>query len=211
MQTIHDRASKARSQESQILASLPLAKFILRNRDSKRYKVHESGHGIYQVEIPDTGKKYIVDLRNKVCGCGNFQEYSAPCKHAIIACRIDGVDPFYYFSKYYTTKEYMACYQEPILPISIEDLSLDPNISPLLVRKRGRTKTKRVRKVQQWKKKRTRKCGTCGKEGHNSRQAVMASHLRILVESDHDNGEIVVEKVERRVERRMERRVKRMQ
>ena len=38
-----------------------------------------------------------------------------------------------------------------------------------------------------------------------TQEAVIASHLRILVESDHDNGEIVVEKVERRVERRVKR------
>jgi hypothetical protein len=40
---------------------------------SRRYKVFQSGNSIYQVEMPDTGIKHIVDLERRQCDCTNFQ------------------------------------------------------------------------------------------------------------------------------------------
>lgn len=44
-------------------------------------------NGIFQVKIPDTGRKYVVDLKENECDYTNFQQYQSPCTHAIIACR----------------------------------------------------------------------------------------------------------------------------
>jgi hypothetical protein len=59
--------------------------------------VFPSGNGIYQVEIPDTGFKYIVNLTKELCTCKDFYEYQGPCTHAIAASRHHGNDPLALF------------------------------------------------------------------------------------------------------------------
>jgi hypothetical protein len=39
------------------------------------------------VIMVNTGRKTIVNLLKKTCGCGDFQEYQSPCAHAIVAAR----------------------------------------------------------------------------------------------------------------------------
>ena len=78
-------------------------------------------------------------------------------------------DPLLYFAEEYTTETYRATYAEPLYPLSIEGLTPDLNVKPpILVKQRGRPKTKRIRKGQYARKK--RRCGNCGQLAtHNSR------------------------------------------
>jgi hypothetical protein len=85
MKTVHDR--KIRPQKGTAIADTPWTKFLDRLKDSQRYRVFESGNGIYQVQIPDTGYKYTVNLQEFECSCTIFWEYQAPCSHAICAAR----------------------------------------------------------------------------------------------------------------------------
>ena len=120
------------------------------------------------MENLDSGKKSVVKLREKTCTCRGFYEYQSPCAHAITACRWDGEDPFDYFDNIYLLKVYRSIYEKPITPISIENLPSMPGyLPPLLVRKRGRPKTKRHRKGEQQRQ--ARKCGRCREIGHNTR------------------------------------------
>ncbi|PMD17882.1 hypothetical protein NA56DRAFT_691576 [Hyaloscypha hepaticicola] len=64
MKTFHDRYR--RPQKSMVLADTPYVKFQERLKSSKRYKVFESGHGIYQVQKPDSGQKFIINLQKRV-------------------------------------------------------------------------------------------------------------------------------------------------
>jgi hypothetical protein len=70
MKTIHDRNKEL--QESTKLANVPYAKFKEQLRSSRRFQVFESGNGIYSVQIPDTGIKYVTNLRTRECGCTYF-------------------------------------------------------------------------------------------------------------------------------------------
>jgi hypothetical protein len=65
--------------------------------------VFPSGNGIFQVEIPDTGMKYIVNLAERLCDCKDFYEYQGPCTHAIAAIQRQGDDPLAFFLNRYTT------------------------------------------------------------------------------------------------------------
>jgi hypothetical protein len=167
MKTIYNRYN--RPQQSIELADIPLAKFRDRLRFSRRYTVFESGNGIYQVQVPDSGSKFTVDLSKRTCTCHNFYEYSGPCAYAITACRFKAVDPYTYFHFAYLTRSYRKTYQIPMKPISIEDLALDPDILPPKPCKlRGRPKTKRIRK-NAWKRQ-ERRCGNYRQTGHNTRR-----------------------------------------
>jgi hypothetical protein len=173
MKMVYDRCIKSKKQHSDIIADIPYTKFVERQKRSKRYKVFESGNGIYQVQNPDSGQKFVVNLKTntqKKCECTNFYEYQAPCLHAIIACRVDKKDPFdcQHFLQYYRTKVYQYTYSVPMLPISITELLSDPQIKPpTIVKQRGRPKSKRIRKGD--KNKREVRCGNCGGRGHNKR------------------------------------------
>lgn len=166
MKTIHDRSK--RPQRSTRICDVPLDKFNNRLKSSRRFKVFESGNGIYQVQVPDTGVKFITNLSERVCDCKNFYQYQTPCAHAITACRFGAEDPYDYFLEHYTVLAYRATYKHYMVPFSIKDLPLDPDIHPPVIRRqRGRPKTKRIRKGS-WKRT-ARKCGCCQQYGHNRR------------------------------------------
>ena len=127
-----------------------------------------SRNGIYQVEIPNTGFKYIVNLANELCDCKDFYEYQGPCTHAIAASRHQGGDPLALFYNRYTTQYFRRTYSHPVIPVSINDLRSDSLILPPLIRKLpGRPRTKRYRKGQ-WSRKQ-KQCGNCLDWGHSRR------------------------------------------
>jgi hypothetical protein len=169
METIYNRCH--RIQQSTVLTDIPLAKFKERQKTSRRYQVFKSKVGVYQVQIPDSGRKYTVELAENGCSCGNFWEYHGPCAYTIAACRFESTDPYKHFSKVYTVKLYQRTYEVAMPPLSIENLSSDPNIlPPLIIKKRGRPREKWIRKGA-LKRKQTR-CTNCLQLGHNKRRCV---------------------------------------
>ncbi|KFX86427.1 hypothetical protein V490_09082, partial [Pseudogymnoascus sp. VKM F-3557] len=128
MKTVHDR--KIRPQKGFLIADIPWAKFQERLQKSQRYRVFESGNGIYQVQIPDTGLKFTVNLTAGICTCPNFWEYQAPCSHAICAARHDQIDPTTLFNIGYFLSTYRNTYSHQMLPIEVTNLTPDPSILP---------------------------------------------------------------------------------
>jgi hypothetical protein len=61
-----------RPQRSTTLADVPLPKFNDRVRLAKRYQVIASRNSIYQVQIPESGRNSVVDLKEPSCDCTNF-------------------------------------------------------------------------------------------------------------------------------------------
>lgn len=102
IRTVHDRNKEI--QQSTELADIPLAKFNERLRSSRRFRVLKSGDRIYQVQIPNTGVKYIINLRTRECGCTYFWDYCSPCTHAITALRYEAEDPYLHFDRCYRVK-----------------------------------------------------------------------------------------------------------
>jgi hypothetical protein len=133
MKMIYDRLHKP--QKSPLLADIPMAKFQARLRTSQQYHVSPSGNGIYQVEIPDSGKKYIVNLAKKQCNCRSFYEHQSPRAHGIAAAKYQADDPLGLFYDAYSIRAYRKTYSHPIPPISIEDLAIDDNSKPPILRK----------------------------------------------------------------------------
>jgi len=91
MKIVYDRLHK--SQKSPLLANIPMPKFQARLKTSQRYHVSPSSNGIYQVNTPDAGRKYIVNLAEKECDCGFFYEYQSPCAHGIVAAKYQAAKP----------------------------------------------------------------------------------------------------------------------
>jgi hypothetical protein len=166
MQIIYQRYHEP--QKSNVLCNIPWAKFQDRLKDSRRYQVFQSSTGICQVQIPDTGVKYTVNLKENSCSCNNFFQYRGPCAYAIAACRYEAEDPFDHFDSCYSIRKFRRTYEVPIQPMSIEDLPVSYIQPPKLVKKRGRPRTKRIRK-NSWKRK-SQKCSNCFGLGYNKRR-----------------------------------------
>jgi len=166
-----------RSQEKQRsthFADVPLARFNDRLKLSQRYQVFRSQNGIYQVQIPDFGRKHVVNLIEHDCDCRNFYEYQSACTHAIAACKYAAEDPFNHIDWKFSVKALQKTYSHSLVPISIKSLSSKKGVQPLKVkRQRGRPKTKRIRKGD-WKQKPIC-CSLCGVVGdHNKRRCTNA-------------------------------------
>jgi hypothetical protein len=166
MSLVYERGKK--EQISQHLADVPWLKYLKRLEKSRRLMIFPSGNGVFQVEMPDSGFKYVVNLVDRVCDCEDFYEYQGPCTHAIAACMHQGDDPLALFINQYTTDYFRRTYSHPLIPISINGLQSDPAILPPLIRKQpGRPRTKRYRKGQ-WKRKQ-KQCSNCLDWGHSRR------------------------------------------
>jgi hypothetical protein len=166
MKTFYDRYHRV--MKDLVLPDATLKLFQERYQYSRRYKVFQSGNNIYQVEVPDTGVKHVVNLQRRECDCTNFQYYQSPCVHAIAACRWAEKDLYKFFWTYYKLRVYRDIYSVFLIPFSSQDLPLSEHIHPpVLRRQRGQPKTKRYRKGEQ--KRRPKKCGTCGEKGHDKR------------------------------------------
>ena len=82
-----------------------------------------------------------------------FYKYQSPYTHGIAAEKYQAEDPLNFFYDTYSTRAsraYRKTCSHPFL-ISIEDLVVDHNIKPPMLRKQaGRPRTKRIRK-EAWK------------------------------------------------------------
>jgi hypothetical protein len=61
--------------------------------------------GLANVYILD-GNSHVVDLKEKTCTCGGFQERLIPCCHAIAACLWQGDDPYDYIHEWCLVENY---------------------------------------------------------------------------------------------------------
>ena len=109
MKLVYERSQQ--KQQSEYIADVPLARFNDRLKLSRRYFVAGAGNGQYQVEIPDSGRKHIVNLNTLDCDCTNFRYYRSPCTHVIAACKYESRDPFEFISEIYTTEALTNTYQ----------------------------------------------------------------------------------------------------
>jgi hypothetical protein len=148
--------------QSQDLPNAQLQAFNKQLQHLQQYQIYQLGNSIYQVEHPDTGVKYIINLTQKTCKCTNFQEYKSLYIHRIAACKYVSLDPFKKFSKYHKLWVYRETYSWFLQPVSIQDLESDLNIHPPIIRKqRGRPKSKHMQKGADKRKYKT--CSNCGK------------------------------------------------
>jgi hypothetical protein len=73
MKIFYERANKV--QKSQLIANVPLVKFEARIKTSRRFRVFPSENSVHQIKDPETGRKWVVNLEERVCECQNFYEY----------------------------------------------------------------------------------------------------------------------------------------
>jgi hypothetical protein len=73
MKTVYNRSNQEYKFNS--IVDVPMAKFQARIKTARRYRVFPSGNGIAQVEDPENGQKWTVDIVKNKCDCTDFYEY----------------------------------------------------------------------------------------------------------------------------------------
>ncbi|XP_055961005.1 uncharacterized protein LOC130015257 [Mercurialis annua] len=146
--------------------------------------VYNLGEKVYMVETKRDsltrkgGNTHTVELLNKRCTCGKFQQTRIPCSHAIAACVQHGEDHRLYMAKYYKTDYAMrawstVCFrplQDRSYWITSSHVPFIPN--PEWKRPRGRpVEGRRRNEMDQTFRpgKNPRFCRKCGLQGHNAR------------------------------------------
>uniref|UniRef100_A0A2N9G9T6 SWIM-type domain-containing protein n=1 Tax=Fagus sylvatica TaxID=28930 RepID=A0A2N9G9T6_FAGSY len=142
-----------------------------------------AGEGKYEVDYRQ--QKFVVNLREKTCGCKKWDITGIPCHHAISAILHQGSKIEDYVDHCYTIEKYKKSYEPIIYPMpSMEQWAqtqYDPVDPPLERCHPGRPKRMRRRDPTEptnpyrFSKVGTNiKCSSCKKLGHNSRTCPLA-------------------------------------
>ncbi|XP_062119223.1 uncharacterized protein LOC133832970 [Humulus lupulus] len=126
----------------------------------------------YLFEVVKKEKSLIVNLIDQTCTCNRFQIDEMSSGHALSMMKKINLDPYNYFSDYYTTKTLLETYEATVyhvghqrtwdVPAYVkETIVLPPNARV----KTGRPKKRRIRAV--WETKKQNKCSRCDQRGHN--------------------------------------------
>jgi hypothetical protein len=169
MQTFASR--RQRTTTGQLLPSVQKA-FDKRLTTSRRYTAMASSPTKYFI-LGKEGSESIVDLRIHTCTCMQFQEFGGPCSHALVAARSANVDPTTLFDHYFKPLAWNKMYKSSwshLSPFLTTNLEADDTLPPLVKRRQGRPKIKRIRKSVALQD-RQNKCSNpwCRQKGHNKR------------------------------------------
>jgi hypothetical protein len=95
---------------------------------------------LFQVQIPKTNIKYIVNLKENSYLYNNFFQYRGFCSYAIATCRYKVENSFDHFDTIYFVRKFRKIYKVAITLVSTKNLVPSKDINPpKLVKKRGRS------------------------------------------------------------------------
>jgi hypothetical protein len=145
-------------------------------------RINEQNYSVkkYDATIREHRNAHIVNVHEKSCTCGIWQDTELPCLEAMVYFRkvlgkpfadilLEDVSPFYTFWAL------QNLYDENVHPVAISTLEPDENtLAPVGVERRqpGRPKERRVRfrsKFTYPKKDCPIICSKCGRRGHNKK------------------------------------------
>lgn len=132
------------------------------------FRVTTSQSVDFIVHLPSTN--HFDSLIQGSCTCGKYQEYIAPCSHAIACIQYISGNPYDYFFPYYHWDVVQRLYKLSFPPVSIQGLQPSESevLPPVKHTKRGRPKVARIRANYQAEK-RIHLCSICQQPGHNRR------------------------------------------
>jgi hypothetical protein len=83
---------------------------------------HFSGDGMFEVE--QGSRQYVMDIRNRKCGCRKWKMTGIPCAHAHSAITFHGHHPEDYVDPCYSIEMYKKAYAPLIYPMPSEEQSI---------------------------------------------------------------------------------------
>jgi hypothetical protein len=78
-----------------------------------------ASEGLFEVEYK--GRRYVVNLQTKTCGCRKCDVFGIPYAHAILAIWHSGSNPSDYLSEYFGKEVYLKSYAPIIYLVPSEE------------------------------------------------------------------------------------------
>jgi len=182
-----DRQAQREIHDGQIYCSHVMKK--LRENQEKAcshiVRIYDIQRTIFEVEeafdpmTQQGGHKWVVNLNERYCQCGQFTTYHYPCSHIIAACSTVSINFYQYIDVVYTNDYILRAYFAQWWHLGNDDAILPSDESwtlvsdPSFIRdKKGRPRSTRLRNEMDWREpSQTRyKCDRCGTVGHNRRK-----------------------------------------
>jgi len=175
--------TKWKDDRGEDLAPVPFAN-LMENWNGSGYYVarHGATESLFSVKVPHTtlatGSIYEVNLDEKSCTCGLFQEYKYPCKHACSVLHqlknmsLKQLMDSDYVHDFYRKRSLQELWKTCVRPPGIQFLEADNETKPpVVVAGTGRPPTKRIRKsyYKSDGNKRQKVCSICHQPGHDRR------------------------------------------
>lgn len=91
------------------------------------YAVIPLDNNAFQVSAPLQNDKWVIQLNDSTCTCGDFQSYKFPCLHALAVCKKLKINPLQYVDDCYTFERYYKTYEAAFSPVP--ELSAWPEAS----------------------------------------------------------------------------------
>ena len=131
-------------------------------------------------EVECAGRRFVVDVDGRSCGCRKWDVTDIPCCYAISVILHQGGEPKDFLSPYYSKKTWLKSYDHIVYPNPSEEqwpksdqLKIEPPKSrvapgrPRKVRQKGVEETRNLNSVRKGGNK--NQYGHCKKFGHNQR------------------------------------------
>jgi predicted nucleic acid-binding Zn finger protein len=99
----------SRSHRSSRITDFAMTKLNNNYQQARYYYIKSSRDGLAQAFVPN-GTTYIINLIDRECSCGEFQEFHIPCRHVVAIYFSQHHDPYDYIHEWYSIEYYHNTY-----------------------------------------------------------------------------------------------------
>ena len=142
----------------------------------------------------ERARVHHIDVQNKTCSCGKWQDFQSPCVDAMAYLRQECNMSLHevmqsHISPYFTYEHELKMLTKNINPVILDQLETDGKTKPPKnsgKRFAGRPKQKRIRKRSKFANpgNSTIVCSKCGVRGHNKRSCTTVSNANETVDEE---------------------------
>jgi hypothetical protein len=128
--TFHQRLNSTLNSGNTLLSNTAYQQYKHRESVAREFQVFPSSNSDFRVttsqaldfivHLPPTN--HLASLLQESCTCRKYQEYLAPCSHAIACIQYIGTNPYDYFFPYYRWEVLKSTYEVPVQPVTIQEL-----------------------------------------------------------------------------------------
>lgn len=180
IKTFHKRRDLKITPGNSTLSNSAYRGYKSRESVARSYHVLAASQACFLVTTAK-GAEFLINLPARAagellgsCSCRKYQDYLAPCSHAISCILHIRQDPYGYFYMYYGWETEKLTYEQSITLVTIQGLKVlrdeadQQMLAPIKRAKRGRPKVTRIRPTCK-EDKRIYICSVCHQSGHNRR------------------------------------------
>ena len=182
----YTRRQKYANSEGSMFSAEVYRKYNALLREGQRRQVVPFSENVYSVSGRNQNEIRIVNLEDRTCTCGTYQEYQFPCLHAAAAINYGHRLPENYMNELYLMSSLRNVYQGVIIPIDKSTLITSHDVAPpVITRKAGRPRKVRIRSRGETPEDSRVHCNQCHQKGHNKATCARRGNLHTGTSTTH--------------------------